>query len=110
VPFASARIIAKHFLTTASTVKEILQKELAMRQFSRRWVPHSLSDPQNVARVEAAKEMLRILQESEMNDFDSVATGDESGFHSTTASSKMFVRLAEDVIPRTRQEVGAKKL
>jgi hypothetical protein len=37
----SARIIAKHFLTTASTVKEILQIEFGMRKFSRRWVPHS---------------------------------------------------------------------
>jgi hypothetical protein len=27
-PFASARIIAKHFLATVSTVKEILQREL----------------------------------------------------------------------------------
>jgi hypothetical protein len=35
-PFASARIIAKHFLTTASTVKEILLRELGMRKFSRR--------------------------------------------------------------------------
>jgi hypothetical protein len=35
-PFASARIIAKHFMTSASTVKEIPQRELGMRQFSRR--------------------------------------------------------------------------
>jgi hypothetical protein len=59
--FASARIIAKRFLTTASLAKEILQRELGTRTFSRRWVPHSLSDAQKVARVEAAKEMLRIL-------------------------------------------------
>jgi hypothetical protein len=48
-----------------------------MRKFSRRWVHHSLSDAQKVARVDAAKEMLRILQESETNDLDSTATGDE---------------------------------
>jgi hypothetical protein len=30
-----------------------------MRKFSRRWVPHFLSDAQKVARVEAAKETLR---------------------------------------------------
>jgi hypothetical protein len=54
-PFASTRRITKDFLTTASTVKEILQKELGMRKFSRRWAPHSLSDAQKVAHVEAAK-------------------------------------------------------
>jgi hypothetical protein len=42
-PFASARLIAQHFLTTVPTIKDILQRELGMRQFSRRWVPHFLS-------------------------------------------------------------------
>jgi hypothetical protein len=78
-----------------------------MRKFSRRWVPHSLSDAQKVAPIEAAK-MSRILQESEKNDFDDIATGDESWFQHTTASSKMFVRSAADIIPRTRQTVGVK--
>jgi hypothetical protein len=107
-PFASARTIAKHFLTTASIVKEILQRELRMRKFSRRWVPHSLSDAQKSARVETAEEISRILQQSEMNDFDGIATGDEPWFQHTMASSKMFARSAADVIPRTRQAVGAK--
>jgi hypothetical protein len=62
-PFANACIIATHFLTTALTVKEILQRELEMRKLLRRWIPHLLSDFKKVARVEAAKEMLRILQE-----------------------------------------------
>jgi hypothetical protein len=88
--FASARIIAKHFLTTASIVKEILQRELRMRKFSRRWAPHSSSDAQKVARVEATKETLSILQKSETNDFDGIATGDESWFEYTTESSKML--------------------
>jgi transposase len=42
-PFASARVIAEHFLTTVPTIKAIIQRELGMRQFSRRWVPHFLS-------------------------------------------------------------------
>jgi hypothetical protein len=58
--FAGARIIAKHFLTTASIVKESLQREWGMRKFSRRWIGHSLSDAQKVALV-VAKAMLRIL-------------------------------------------------
>jgi hypothetical protein len=81
-----------------------------MRKFPRCWVPHSLSHAQKIARVEAAKEMLRILQESKTNDFDGIATGDESWFQLTTASSKMFTRSAADISPRTRQAVGAPKL
>jgi hypothetical protein len=108
--FPSARIIAKHFLTTASTVKEILPRELGMRKLSWRWVSHYLSDAQKVPPVEAAKEMLRILQESETNDFDGIATGDESWFQRTRASSKTIACLAVNVIPRTGQAVGAKTM
>jgi hypothetical protein len=67
-----------------------------------------LSDAQGVACGEAAKIMLRILQESETNDFDSIATSDESWFQHTTASLKMFAGSAADVFPRTPQAVGAK--
>jgi hypothetical protein len=49
------------------------------------------------------------LQESETNDFDGIATGDESWFQHITASSKMLVRSAAYVIPRRRQAVGAEK-
>jgi hypothetical protein len=69
-----------------------------------------LSNAQKVARVEAAKEMLRILEEPEANDFDGIATGDESWFQHTAASSKMFARSAADIIPRVRQAVGAQHL
>jgi hypothetical protein len=51
---------------------------MGTRKFSRRWVSFSLSDTQKVAHVKAAKEMLRILQGSEMHDFDGIATSDES--------------------------------
>jgi hypothetical protein len=59
-PFASARAIAQHFLTTVPTIKDILQRELGMREFSRRWVPRFLSPAQKVARVEASKTILRV--------------------------------------------------
>jgi hypothetical protein len=60
-PFASARAIAKHFLTTVPTVKEILQRTLVTRKFSRRWAPYSLTSAQKLARVEASTAMLRML-------------------------------------------------
>jgi transposase len=60
-PSASARVIAQHFFTTVPTIKDILQRELGMRKFSRRWVPHFLSPTQKVAGVEASKTILRVL-------------------------------------------------
>jgi hypothetical protein len=57
-PFASARVISQHFLTTAPPIKDILQRELGMRKFSRRWELHFLSPAQKVARVETSKTIL----------------------------------------------------
>jgi hypothetical protein len=74
--FASARAIAQQFRTMVPTIKDILQRELGMRKFSRRWVPHFLSPAQQVACVEASKTILRVLQDAESNDFEGIATPD----------------------------------
>jgi hypothetical protein len=42
-PFASARVIAEHFLMTVPAIKDVLQRELGMRKFPRCWMPHFLS-------------------------------------------------------------------
>jgi hypothetical protein len=107
-PFASARVIAQHFLTTVPTIKDIIQRELWMRKFSWRWVPHFLSPAQKAARVEASKTILRVLQDAESNDFEGIATGDESWFSYCYPSSTMFARASSEIIPRTRQTIGAK--
>jgi hypothetical protein len=72
----------------------------------RREVPHSLSSAQKVARVEASKELLTILQESETNHFDGITTGDESWLQYLYASLKRCARSPPDVVPRTRQGLG----
>jgi hypothetical protein len=108
-PFASARAIAQHFLTTVPTIKDIPQRELGMRQFSRRWVPHFLSPAQKAACVGASKTILRVLQDAESNHHEGIATGDESWFRYCYPSSTMFARAPSDVVPRTWQTVGAKK-
>jgi hypothetical protein len=47
-PFASARVFAQHSLTSVPTITEILQGELGLENFSRRWVPHFLPPPKNL--------------------------------------------------------------
>jgi hypothetical protein len=61
-----------------------------MKTFSLRWEIHLQSLGQNYARVEALREMLRILQESEANHWDGIATGDESRSPYFYLYSKMF--------------------
>jgi hypothetical protein len=78
-PFASARVIAEHFLTTVPRIKDILQRELGMRQFSRRWVPHFLSPAEKVSCVEASKTILRVLQDAKSNDFEGIAPDESPG-------------------------------
>jgi hypothetical protein len=78
-PFTSARVITQHFLTTVPTIKDILERELGMRQFSQRWVPHFLCPAQKVARVKASKTILRVLQDAESNDFEGIAKGMSPG-------------------------------
>jgi hypothetical protein len=80
-----------------------------MKECSRRWVSDFLSSAQKVARVEASKEMLRILSGSEASQFEGIARGNESWFRYSYPSSKAFAQLPAEVIPRTQQLIGAKK-
>jgi hypothetical protein len=107
--FASARVIGQHFLMTISTIRDILQRQLEMKGFSRRWVPHVLSSAQKAARLEASKEMLRILQGSKANEFEGIAMGNESWLRYSYLFPKMFTQSPAEVVPRTRQALGAKK-
>jgi hypothetical protein len=45
----------------------------------------------------------------ESNDFEGIATGDESWFMYCHPSSTMFARAPSKVIPKKRQIIGAKK-
>jgi hypothetical protein len=72
-------------------------------------VPHFLSPAQTVARGEASKTRLRILQNAESNDFEGIAMDDESWFRHCYPSSTMFARAPSEAIPRTRQKIGARK-
>jgi hypothetical protein len=61
-PFASAGVIAEHFGQSKHIIKEILERELGLRRFSRKWVPHSLSDLQKADRKQMAINLLAILR------------------------------------------------
>jgi hypothetical protein len=79
-PFASARLSSRQFSVCVTTAKEILVRGLCLKNFTRRWAPDTLSDPQNVTRVEASNELLQILNDSEVDFFDGVTTATSHGF------------------------------
>jgi hypothetical protein len=71
-------------------------------------VPHTLSDPQKVKRVEASTELLHIFNELEVDSFDGIPTGDESWFQYLYEPWAMFAKSPHDVTPRTRPGIGVK--
>jgi histone-lysine N-methyltransferase SETMAR len=108
-PFASAKVISRHFRLSPPTVKEILMRELGLRKFSRRWVPHLLSDAQKEARIVECGKLLSMLAMYAEHDFEGIATGDESWFQYTSYSGSMFADSRESVTPRIRHDISTPK-
>jgi hypothetical protein len=99
--------IANHFRAIVSQMKDILEKELELTKWSPRMVPHFLGPDQMAACVEASEEIMRILQESEVNQFGGIAEDNESWFRYFGGHSKMFARSPAEIIPRMRQVIAA---
>jgi hypothetical protein len=102
-------MLSRHFGVCATTVKDILVRDLGLSKLTRRWVPHTLSGPQKVKRVEGSTELFQILNDLEADSFHGIATGDESWFQYRSESSAMFAKSPGDVTARTRQGIGVKK-
>jgi transposase len=60
-PFASAKVMSTHFDISPPTVKEILSRELGLRKYIPRWVPHELSQDQKKFRVDEPRMLLDVL-------------------------------------------------
>jgi hypothetical protein len=70
-------------------------------------LPQCLSQ---IGRVEASKKMVRILEESEVNHFDGITTGNRFCFRYSSRYSKMFAHSEGKVISETRQATDAKRI
>jgi hypothetical protein len=73
-------MLSGHFSVCVTTVKEILPRNLGLKNFTRRRMPHALSGPQKVRRVDASTELLQILNDLEVDSFDWITTGNEFWF------------------------------
>jgi hypothetical protein len=89
-PFLSARVLAVRLSSTHQTIKRILVRDLGMRKFVRRWMPHDLSEANQRERVLKANLLLEELRADEGNEFANAMTGDESWFCLSYESDSMF--------------------
>jgi hypothetical protein len=109
-PFASERIIAMHFNVLYSTVNDIFSRELGLRNFSRRWIQHQLSDPQKKFRRETSVELLALLDQYSELEFEGIATGDKSWVFYLIESDSTFARRGEEVIAGLRPGISIKRV
>jgi hypothetical protein len=103
-------MLSRHFTVCALTVKEVFARNLGLQKFTLRYVPHLISDPQKVTRVEASTELIQILNDFEADSFDGITTGDESWFQYLYESSAVFAKSPGDVVPKTTKGMMSRKL
>jgi hypothetical protein len=108
-PFASSRVMSRHFNVSSPTVKEILHRELGLQTCTRRWVPHELSETQKKCRVDQSRSVPDMLQLYARHNFGGITTGDESWFLYSTYTNSMFAVSAAEVVSRTKQNISAWK-
>jgi hypothetical protein len=101
-PFATTGVIAQHFNQSKPTIKEILQQELELQRFSRRWVSHLLSHAQKVDRTAMATDLLTILYRQADYSFSRIVTEDESWFLYLYPSDDIFAASRDEMILREK--------
>jgi hypothetical protein len=107
---AKARQLVEHFNESKHTIKTILEREHGLWKFSRRWLPHSLSDSQKVDRMRKAKSILDVLREQTDKYFNWMRTSDDSWFVYLYLSDHMFVSGWESIIPRKKQTIASRNV
>jgi hypothetical protein len=108
-PFANANMTSKHFRIGRGTIMEILQRDLGVKNFSRRWVPDQLNSSQKAARVNRSRALLHLLQQLQPFGFEGIIKGDESWLRCEYESGSMFAPSAGMVLPRLRAGFQVKK-
>jgi hypothetical protein len=100
--FASAGLIAQPSGLSNAIIKDITQRELRLRRFSRRWLPRSLSESPKADRVAMASGLLTLLRGQARFSFPRIMRGDESLFFCLYQSDHMFAASRDDMIPRKK--------
>ena len=101
-PGLSANQIATELGKPPTTIKSYLHNVLGYQFKKTHWIPHFLTDEQRKKRVDAAEQLLEVLEVAEEDDFRFLVTGDESWFFYT--SPKLGLWMPEDAqAPRAQR-------
>jgi hypothetical protein len=108
VSFVSARVMTGHFSVDRAASKSSLDRELGLRNFTGRWVPHILSAEHNLRRVTESLSLLTILANLVEKNFQGIITGDESWFADLIESDVMFASSPAEVTQGSDDQFRAK--
>ena len=108
-PFSSVREIAKMTYIPKSTVYRILTQQLNYVNKHLKWVPHSLKPSQLIQRVDASKELLKILAKVKKSNKYLFYTGDESWFYLNTYYNQQWFPEGETPSKRVKKMIDSKK-
>lgn len=92
-----------------STLYDILTRDLELKRYTSRWVPHSLTPQQRRIRVEIAQEMARTLVSYSSHPGD-IITCDESWFFHEYPHSGMWASSREEAGTRPKQPTNKKTM
>jgi transposase len=95
-PSCLARKIARSLGIALSTVCRCFTEVLGLSYPHLRWIPHTLTPAQKVARVEIAKRMLGELAKHQASNFHFIYTGDESWFLDEYQQTNRWVPVWDD--------------
>jgi hypothetical protein len=90
----------KIFAESLHIIKEIRMRDVGMRKFTRKWIPHDLSPANKVKRVADARALLQTARNDQSHNFSRIMTGDECSFYDNHESLTMFAPARDEVIPR----------
>jgi histone-lysine N-methyltransferase SETMAR len=108
-PFLSARTLANKLASSREKIRDVLENDLGLRKFTRRWVPHELTPAQMAQRVFDSILLAEALRADEKNQFRNIMTGDESWFYYQYESDAMYAHSRNEVIPRVSKAIDSKK-
>jgi hypothetical protein len=91
-------------------MKEILRRELGPKKFSRRSVPHLVSDQQKKLRVDASRKLLSVLGMYAEHNFEGITIRDKYWFQYSSYSDSIFADSRESFVPRVRRDISGQQL
>jgi hypothetical protein len=110
IPFASMRELAKTTCIPCTTVSRRLTESLGFVVKHLHWVPHSLTDAQRQNRIDRSKELLRLLEFAQANDWESLMTLDESWFYLCTSHEIVWLQAGQQPADRVKHMIGDRKM